>query len=58
MATKFLGTLETSIFEVLPGLLIHVEQHRKISDQDYSMGDKETISWEAEASIILDQPGQ
>ncbi len=57
VATRFLGTLETSIFEVLPGLLVHVEQHRKISDQDYSMGYKETIGWAAEASIILDQTG-
>ena len=57
VATKFLGTLETSIFEVLPGLLVHVEQHRKVSGQIYSMGDKETIGWAAEASIILDQPG-
>ncbi len=54
-ATKFLGTLETNIFEVLPGFLVHVEQHRKVSDYTYSMGDKETISWTAEASVILEQ---
>ena len=57
VATEFLGTLETDIFEVVPGLLIHVEQHRKLSDHLYTMGDKETICWTAEASIILDQPG-
>jgi ABC-type Fe3+/spermidine/putrescine transport system ATPase subunit len=56
-ATKFLGTLETNIFEILPGKLIHVEQHRKLSGERYSMGDQETIAWSAEASIILDQPG-
>ena len=57
VATEFLGTLETDIFEIVPGLFVHVEQHRKLSDHVYSMGDRETVCWTAEASIILDQPG-
>lgn len=56
VATQFLGTLETNIFEITPGLLIHIEQHRKLSGAVYSMGDQETICWAAESSVILDQP--
>lgn len=55
--TNYLGTLETDVFEIAPGHYVAVEQHRKISDRSRSIGDKEIISWGAEAGIILEEPG-
>jgi len=56
MTTEFLGTLETDIFEVSPGHYVKVEQHRKLSDRVYGPGETETLSWTAEAGILLDRP--
>ena len=53
VTTEFMGTLETDVFEVAPGTYVHVEQHRKVTDHVYSMGDRETICWPAEAGVIL-----
>ncbi len=55
--TNYLGTLETDVFEIAPDHYVSVEQHRKISDRSRSIGDKEIISWGAEAGIILEEPG-
>jgi ABC-type Fe3+/spermidine/putrescine transport system ATPase subunit len=57
VATQFLGTLETDVFELAPGHFIRVEQHRKLSDRIYSMGESETICWTAEAGTILETAG-
>ncbi len=54
VTTEFMGTLETDVFEVAPGIYVHVEQHRKVTDHVYSMGDRETICWAAEAGVILE----
>ncbi len=54
--TEYLGTLETDVFEVGPDHFVSVEQHRKLSDKGYDMGDRETLSWGAEACILLDKP--
>ena len=53
VATEFLGSLETDVFEVGKGLLVHVEQHRSASDHSYQMGERETICWPAEAAVLL-----
>ncbi len=55
ITTEFMGSLETDVFEVSPGLLVHVEQHRKASDKLYAMGDRETICWPAQAGVLLEQ---
>ena len=54
VTTEFMGTLETDVFEVAPGIYVHVEQHRKVTDHVYSMGDREMICWTAEAGVILE----
>ena len=53
VATQFLGSLETDVFEVAPGLLVHVEQHRGASDRSYQPGEREVLSWPADAGVIL-----
>ena len=57
VTTEYLGTLETDVFEIGPGHYVHVEQHRKLSDHVYQMGETETISWAAEAGILLEEAG-
>ena len=57
VTTEYLGTLETDVFEIGPGHYVHVEQHRKLSDHVYQMGETETISWAAEAGILLEKAG-
>jgi ABC-type Fe3+/spermidine/putrescine transport system ATPase subunit len=54
VATEFLGSLETDVFEIPSGEFVHVEQHRSASDRAYEMGDRETICWAAEAGVLLD----
>ncbi|NKW71522.1 ABC transporter ATP-binding protein [Rhodobacteraceae bacterium R_SAG10] len=58
VATEFLGTLETDIFEVAPGRFVKVEQHRKMSSRVYAEGEQETLCWTAESAILLDQPAR
>ena len=57
VTTEFMGSLETDVFEVMPGLFVHVEQHRSATDKIYNMGDREVICWPADAGVLLDQPG-
>ena len=54
VATEFLGSLETDIFEIEPGLFVRVEQHRSASDRIYSMGEREFICWPAEAGVLIE----
>ena len=53
VTTEFMGSLETDVFEVAPGLYVHVEQHRSAANRNYSMGDRETISWPADAGVLV-----
>jgi spermidine/putrescine transport system ATP-binding protein len=53
VTTEFLGSLETDVFEVSPGLFVHVEQHRSATDRSYAMGERETICWMADAAVLL-----
>ena len=41
IASEFLGSLETDVFEVAPGQYVHVEQHRHAQDHVYKMGERE-----------------
>ena len=55
IASEFLGSLETDVFEVAPGQYVHVEQqHRHAQDHIYKMGDRETLCWNAEAAVLLE----
>ena len=56
VTTEFMGSLETDIFEVGKGQFVHVEQHRGGNDRAYKMGDREFISWPAEAAVLLQEP--
>ena len=53
VTTEFLGSLETDLFEIEPGLILKVEQHRSASDRMYEMGERETICWSADAGVLL-----
>ena len=55
ITTEYMGSLETDVFEVAPGHLVNVEQHRKQDARDYAMGDKETLCWPADAAVLLTQ---
>ena len=57
VATEFMGSLETDVFEVAAGLFIHVEQHRSASDRVYDLGEREVLSWPADSGVILENVG-
>ena len=57
VATEYLGTLETDVFEIAPGHYVSVEQHRKIEKRERRMGEREIISWTAEAATLLEELG-
>jgi len=54
IASEFLGSLETDVFEVAPGQYVHVEQHRHLQDHAYKMGDREVLCWHADAGVLLE----
>jgi spermidine/putrescine transport system ATP-binding protein len=54
IASEFLGSLETDVFEVAPGHYVHVEQHRHAQDRIYKRGAREMLCWPAEAGILLE----
>ncbi len=53
--TEFLGTLETDVFEIAPGHYVSVEQHRKVEKRERRMGERQIISWPAEAGTLLEE---
>ena len=53
VTAEFLGSLETDVFEVAPGHYVHVEQHRSATDRSYDPGEREMISWPANAGVLL-----
>ncbi len=55
VATEFLGTLETDVFEVAPGHFVHVEQHRHLSDSTYKVGERETLCFAADSGMLLEK---
>ena len=54
IASEFLGSLETDVFEVAPGQYVHVEQHRHVQDHTYKIGERETLCWHAESGVLLE----
>tara|TARA_B100000676_G_scaffold174945_1_gene171668 strand:- start:796 stop:960 length:165 start_codon:yes stop_codon:yes gene_type:complete len=42
------------VFEVGSDTIVHVEQHRSLTDHVYQMGEKETICWPADAGVLLE----
>src|ERR1700683_5041763 len=54
IASEFLGSLETDVFEVAPGQYVHVEQHRHAQDRTYKVGERETLCWHAESGVLLE----
>jgi spermidine/putrescine transport system ATP-binding protein len=54
VASEFLGSLETDVFEVAPGQYVHVEQHRHARDYVYKLGERETLCWHAESGVLLE----
>jgi hypothetical protein len=54
IASEFLGSLETDVFEVAPGQYVHIEQHRHAQDRSYKVGERETLCWHAESGILLE----
>jgi spermidine/putrescine transport system ATP-binding protein len=55
ITTDFKGSLETDVFEIAPGLIVNVEQHRGLSDRLYEMGEREVICWQADSGVLLEQ---
>ena len=54
IASEFLGSLETDVFEVAPGQYVHIEQHRHAQDRTYKVGERETLCWHAESGVLLE----
>jgi spermidine/putrescine transport system ATP-binding protein len=55
IASEFLGSLETDVFEVAPGQYVHVEQHRHAQERMYKIGERETLCWHAESGVLLEE---
>ena len=55
VATEFLGTLETDVFEVSSGHFVHVEQHRHLSNSTYQVGEIETLCFAADSGMLLEE---
>jgi ABC-type Fe3+/spermidine/putrescine transport system ATPase subunit len=54
VASEFLGSLGTDVFEVAPGQYVHVEQHRHSQDYVYNVDERETLCWHAESGVLLE----
>jgi hypothetical protein len=54
VATEYLGSLETDVFEFAPNHYIQVEQHRDSRKWVYQVGEKETLCWSAASAVLLD----
>ena len=55
IASEFLGSLETDVFEVAPGQYVHVEQHRHAQERMYKIGEREVLCWHAESGVLLEE---
>ena len=53
VATEFLGSLETDVFEVAPNVYVNVEQHRTMTGRTYNVGEREVVCWPTEATVLL-----
>ncbi|MEQ9643025.1 MAG: ABC transporter ATP-binding protein [Alphaproteobacteria bacterium] len=55
VASEFLGTLQTDVFEIAPKLYVSVEHHRQAQDREYRVGEVETLCWPADAGVLLEE---
>ena len=53
LATEYLGSLETDVFEVAPNHFVHVEQHRESTQRNYHVGEPTEISWPTNEGVLL-----
>jgi hypothetical protein len=53
VATEYLGSLETDVFEFAPKHYVQVEQHRDSKNRVYQVGEKETLCWSAASAVLL-----
>ncbi|MDH4246885.1 MAG: ABC transporter ATP-binding protein [Deltaproteobacteria bacterium] len=51
--TEFMGSLETDVFRVNGGGLVHVERHRKHTEEGLKRGDKVALSWAADSAVLV-----
>jgi spermidine/putrescine transport system ATP-binding protein len=53
IATEYIGSLETDVFELPDNHFVHVEQHRDAVKRDYSVGQQVQIYWSANEAVLL-----
>ena len=53
IATEYIGSLETDVFEVSNNHFVHVEQHRDAVKRNYSVGQQVEIYWAAGDGVLL-----
>ena len=53
IATEYIGSLETDVFEVSNNHFVHVEQHRDAIRRNYSLGQQVEIFWAAGDGVLL-----
>jgi ABC-type Fe3+/spermidine/putrescine transport system ATPase subunit len=53
IATEYVGSLETDVFELLDNHFVHVEQHRDAVKRDYRVGQQVQIYWSANEAVLL-----
>ena len=53
VATEYLGSLETDVFQFAPKHYVQVEQHRDSKNRVYQVGEKETLCWSAASAVLL-----
>ena len=53
IATEYIGSLETDVFEVSTNHFVHVEQHRGAIKRNYTVGQQVAIFWAASDGVLL-----
>ena len=53
IATEYIGSLETDVFEYANNYFVHVEQHRDAVKRNYSVGEQVDIFWPAGDGVLL-----
>jgi ABC-type Fe3+/spermidine/putrescine transport system ATPase subunit len=53
IATEYIGSLETDVFEISNNHFVHVEQHRDAVNRNYKVGQQVLIYWSANDAVLL-----
>jgi len=53
IATEYIGSLETDVFEISNNHFVHVEQHRDAANRNYKVGQQVLIYWSANDAVLL-----